>query len=154
MNDIERSYYRLRSRENARLVSCNFEKLFLQNIKEEDVLLRHEDLIIVPEISKTTFVSGGVVSPGHITLISGRTYQDYIDLAGGFNERAREGSVKIIKNKSGVWLDANEEIVIEEGDMIFVPESEEIDWYDVFKEGLTIVTQVATVILIVINVQK
>jgi protein involved in polysaccharide export with SLBB domain len=153
MNDIEISYFRLRSRENTHLVSCDFEKLFFQNNLDEDVVLRDGDIIEVPEVTKTTFVSGGVVSPGHITLVSGRNYIEYIELAGGFNERARTGSIKIIKNKSGVWLDAEEEIIIEEGDIIFVPESEEINWYDVFKEGLTILTQVGTIVLIVLNLK-
>ena len=154
MNDVEISYFRLRSREDARLVSCDFEKLFFQNDSNEDVILRDEDLIVIPEITKTIFVSGGVIAPGYVNLESNRNYLDYILLAGGFNDRAREGNVKIIKNKSGVWLDAEKNILLEEGDIIFIPESEEIDWYDVFKEGLTILTQVATVVLIVLNLQK
>jgi protein involved in polysaccharide export with SLBB domain len=153
MNDIEISYSRLRSREDARLVSCDFEKLFIQKDNNEDVILRDGDLIIIPEVTKTIFVSGGVISPGYVNLDSKRNYLDYIKLAGGFNERAREGKVKIIKNKSGVWLDAEVDILLEEGDIVFIPESEEIDWYDVFREGLTILTQVGTIVLIVINLK-
>jgi protein involved in polysaccharide export with SLBB domain len=150
---VEKSYYRLRSRENASLVSCDFEKLFLENRKEEDVLLRDEDQLIIPEVMKTVFVSGGVNSPGNITFDEKRTYSDYIQLAGGFNTRARTGNIKIIKGKTGTWLDADEHIVIEEGDVVFIPEREEIDWYKVFKESLTILTQIVTVIVIVGSVK-
>ena len=64
------------------------------------------------------------------------------------------GDIKIIKSKTGVWLDANKNITIEEGDIIFTPEKEERDWWQMFKEGLTIVTQVVSVVAIVISVNN
>ncbi len=154
MNDLEKSYYRLRSRENNRLVSCDFEKLFIENEMSEDLVLRDMDEIIVPEVTKLVFVSGGVIAPGNVNFEQGLSYREYISLAGGFNNRARKGDVQIIKNKTGVWLEAEEEIIIEEGDIIFIPESEVIDWYEVFKEGLAIVSQVATIVLIIMNLNR
>lgn len=153
MNDLEKSYYRLRSRENISLVACDFEKLFLHKQSEEDVLLRDEDLIMVPEILKTVFVSGGVNSPGNVAWDEQRKYRDYIQLASGFNTRARTGNIKIIKGKTGIWLDAGDEAIIEEGDVIFVPEREEIDWYKVFKESLAIASQLATIVIVITNIR-
>lgn len=154
MNEMEVSYFRSRNREDSRLVSCDFEKLFIQKDKNQDVILQNYDRIVIPEKTKSIFVSGGVLSPGFINIDSKSNYLDYIDIAGGFTDLAREGKVKIIKNNTGSWLDAEEEIILEEGDIIFVPEREDLDWYDIFREGLGVVTQLATIVLIVINLQK
>ena len=154
MNEMEVSYFRSRNREDSRLVSCDFEKLFNQKDTNQDVILQNYDLIVIPEITKSIFVSGGVLSPGFINIISQNNYLDYIDIAGGFTDLARESKVKIIKNNTGTWLDAEDDIILEEGDIIFVPEREDLDWYDIFREGLTVVTQLATIVLIVINLQK
>ena len=78
----------------------------------------------------------------------------YIAAAGGYNKRAKKGNVKIIKGKTGVWLDADEKVKIEEGDIIFVPEKKERDWWEMFKEGLLVTSQIATILFIVSNVSK
>jgi protein involved in polysaccharide export with SLBB domain len=155
MNSLELSYFKLRSRENLRLVSVDFEKLFKDNQVSENVILRDGDVIVIPERKNIVYVSGGVFSPGNITFHEGWNYLDYINSAGGFNLRAIEGKTQVIKNKTGVWFDADEEnLVIEEGDIIFVPEEEEVDWYQVFRESLTIVFQVATIALLIANLVK
>ncbi len=151
MNKIEISYFRLRTRENANLVSCDFEKLFRGNNLAEDVVLYDKDILLIPSLSNTVLVSGGIRAPGNVLFDSERNYLDYIKMAGGFNERARQGSVKIIKTKTGTWLDAEKGIPVEEGDVIFIPEREEVNWYEVLKDGVTIAAQVATIILIIQN---
>ena len=155
MTTMEQSYFKLRSRENLKIVSVDFVKLFEENIKSENVILRDQDIIMIPEIKNIVFVSGGVFSPGNITHQPNWSYLDYINSAGGFNQRAIESKTKIIKSKTGVWLDAeDDEVVIEEGDIIFVPEEEETDWYFVFREAMTITFQVATITLLVANLVR
>jgi protein involved in polysaccharide export with SLBB domain len=149
MSNIEKSYIRLRSREDLRLVAVDFEKLFIQEQKSEDVILRDRDLIIIPEIKNIVFVSGGILYPGNITYNESWNYENYIQSAGGFNKRAKKRNIKIIKSKTGNWIDANKDVIIEEGDIIFVPESEEVDWFQIFKDGLTIVTQFATILFFI-----
>ena len=154
MNDLERSYFRLRTREDIRIVACDFEKLFTQNNLSEDVVLRDKDIIQIPEESKIVFVSGGVISPGNVVYNQSWVFKKYIAAAGGYNKRAKKGNVKIIKGKTGVWLDADEKVKIEEGDIIFVPEKKERDWWEMFKEGLLVTSQIATILFIVSNVSK
>jgi protein involved in polysaccharide export with SLBB domain len=153
MSEIEQSYIRLRSRENLRLVAVDFEKLFLKKELTEDVILRDRDLIIIPEVKNIVFISGGILYPGNITYNENWNYENYIQSAGGFNKRAKKRNIKIIKSKTGNWIDANKKVIIEEGDIIFVPEGEGVDWYQFFKDGLTFATQVATIILVIYSVK-
>jgi protein involved in polysaccharide export with SLBB domain len=155
MTSIEQSYLKLRSRENLRLVSVDFVKLFDENELTENVILRDEDVIMIPEVKNIVYVSGGVIAPGNITYNPRWGYADYIAAAGGYNVRAQETRTKVIKGKTGVWLDAqDEDFPIEEGDIVFVPEDEETDWYFVFKETLTITFQLATIALLIANLMK
>jgi protein involved in polysaccharide export with SLBB domain len=149
MSKIEMSYFRLRTREDVMLVSCDFEKLFRQNYLKEDVVLYDKDVLLIPSSSNTVFVSGGVMAPGNVIYEAERNYLDYISLAGGFNNRARRGAVKIIKIKSGVWLDADKEIHLEEGDVVFIPEKEDVNWYEIVKDVITVAAQVATIVYII-----
>jgi len=151
MNDDERIYLRLRSREDLRLVVSDFEKLFVDKDYSENAILRDEDVVIIPQKQKLVFVSGGVLSPGNVVYNSSWNYENYVAIAGGFNERAKRGDIKIIKNKTGIWRDASKSVVIEEGDIVFVPEKEKRDWWVIFKEGLLIASQIATLAFILSN---
>jgi protein involved in polysaccharide export with SLBB domain len=150
----EASYYRLRTRENRYIVTVDFNKLHNEKDLKGDVPLFDEDLIIVPERSMTVYVSGGVVSPGNITYQPEWTYEDYIDAAGGFTDLARESWVTIIDSRTGKWVDIDDDDQVKEGDIIFIPERDRIDWYTGFIEGLTIVAQVSAIILVVVTLSK
>lgn len=154
MNKIEKSYFRLRSRENAKKVSVNFVKLFKENKMDEDITLRDEDQVIIPSKNDIVILSGGIIRPGILNYTEGKTYKDYIQLAGGFNKRARKGDIQIIKSKTGVWLEASEKVKIEPGDIIFIPEKEERDYWEIFKESLLILTQLSTIALVIANIKK
>jgi hypothetical protein len=154
MTTEEASYYRLRSRENRYGVTVDFKKLFIDNDKQADVLLFDQDLLIVPQRTMTVFVSGGVVAPGNITFRPDWTYEDYIQAAGGFTDMAREGWVTIIDSRTGKWNNIDNDNPIREGDIIFVPERDRVDWYRSFLDGLAIVAQVTAVVLVIVTLSK
>ena len=154
MNAEEVSYFRLRTRENRYLVSTDFIKLFTEGDSTKNVLLLNEDIIIVPEKKNTVFVSGGVISPGDIRFDPDWNYEDYIDAAGGYTDLARESWTRIIDAKTGKWLEADDETPVNEGDIIFVPEKDPLDWYRFFVETVAIVAQVGAIVLVVITVSK
>jgi protein involved in polysaccharide export with SLBB domain len=154
MNAEEASYYRLRTRENRYLVSVDFNQLFTNQDSAKDILLFNEDLINVPEKKNTVFVSGGVRSPGDIKYQASWTYENYIEAAGGYTDLARESWTRIIDVKTGKWAEADEEIPVKEGDIIFVPEKEQLDFYRFFIETIAITSQIAAIVLVVITVAK
>ncbi len=153
MDKIEKSYFRLRGREIAHLVACDFKKLFSENNSDEDVLLKDGDEIVIPEALKTVYVSGGVMKPGAVLFKPGMTYESYIERAGGFNSRARTYSVILIKGRSGSWIEADNDLPVEAGDTIFVPENAYWDWYEIFKDGLTITAQLISIFVLLRSIK-
>jgi protein involved in polysaccharide export with SLBB domain len=154
MTPEESSYYRLRTRENRYIVTVDFDKLHNEKDLKSDILLFDEDLIIIPERTMTVYISGGVVSPGNITYRPEWTYEEYIDAAGGYTDLARESWVSIIDSRTGKWVDIDDDDRVKEGDIIFIPERDRIDWYTGFIDGLTIVAQVSAIILVVVTLAK
>jgi polysaccharide export outer membrane protein len=102
------------------IVNVDFVRLFTQGDSLQDVYLQDEDVIRVPSVNHTIYVFGQIVSPGHIPFLLGEGPDYYIRKAGGYTDRARQGDIRVIKNKTKQWL-APDETEMEEGDYIWVP---------------------------------
>lgn len=123
------------------VVSLDFSRLFLERDSTQDVTLRNFDRIIVPTRSRTVYVFGQVLSPGHVLFREGKPVSHYIEVAGGFTNDAREGDMRVIKGNTRAWL-GPDETLIEDGDYIWVPK----DNPRPFGEYLATVAQLATVV--------
>ena len=122
-------------------VSVDFHRLFVLGDTAQDVTLRAFDQIIVPPKSRSVYVFGQVVSPGHVAFVEGRGYKYYVERAGGYTQDARSGDVKIIKGSNRAWLDPDETSV-EDGDFIWIPKEPTYP----FSHYVTIYTQIASII--------
>ncbi len=129
------------------IVNVDFDQLFAQVDKSQDVIIQTDDQIIVPSKKQTIYVFGQVVSPGHIPYVKGNDFKYYVSKAGGFTERARQGDLKIIKSKTKQWL-APDETTIEEGDYIWIPKTPE----RTFAYYATVASQTASVLSVVIGI--
>jgi hypothetical protein len=127
-------------------VAVNFRLLFLEGDTTQDVTLRNFDRIVVPPISKTVYVFGQVVSPGHVPWVPNESVEYYIRQAGGYTNEARTGDTRIIKGAEGVWLDPDE-TTIEDGDGLWTPK--EIHYP--FSHYMTVYGQLAGIIATVIS---
>ena len=147
MTDEEYDYFKARSRERSGRVVVDFVRLFKQNDEKENVILRKNDVINIPEKKNYITMIGQVVNPGNIIYDSTLTVDDYIDLAGGFGWRAEEGEVRVIKAKTGEWIYADEVSSLQPGDAIWVPEEPPAtDFWEVFTTTLQVLGQVAAVV--------
>jgi len=80
------------------------------------------DVIIIPPIQNSVYVFGQVLRPGHVTFIEGKGYDYYVNEASGIGELAEEDEIMVIKGGSRAWISPiREEVIIEEGDYIYVP---------------------------------
>jgi protein involved in polysaccharide export with SLBB domain len=152
------SYYLTETalRLKGELVAVDFYKLFVLGDSTQDVTLRNYDLIRVPVKSKTVYVFGQVLSPGHVEYVEGKDYHYYIEKASGFAADARKGDVKIIKGNTRIWFDPSE-TTIEDGDFIWVPKDREYPFayhLNVWAQVAGIVGTVATVALLINNLTK
>lgn len=151
MSDDEYDYLKSRSRQRKGRVIVDFEKVFLT--KTEDLILKKNDQIFIPEKKDFIIIIGQAVFPGNLEYHPEYTIRDYIELAGGFSWRADEGDIRVIKGKTGEWVDEDDIVKLEPGDTIWIPEKPQgPKFWDVFKDSLTIVGQLATVIAATIAV--
>lgn len=147
MNDDEYDYLKARSRQKRGRVVVDFERLFLESDKSEDVILKIGDIITIPEKKEYISIIGQVVNPGNITFKPGLTVGEYISIAGGFSWRAKKGDVRVIKANTGEWIDADDVDELKPGDTIWVPEDPPgPKFWDVFTTSLQVLGQVAAII--------
>ncbi len=147
MTEDEYDYFKAISRQTSGRVVIDFVDLFRNNNLSENIVLRKGDLITIPEKKNYIIMLGQFVSPGKVIYDPNLTINDYINLAEGFGWRALEGEVRVIKAKTGEWIDADEEIKLEPGDTIWVPEDPPgPKFWDVFMDGLQIFAQLAAII--------
>ncbi len=148
-NWIESNYFRFYLKENLTSVTCDWGKLFIEKDYTKDVLLRNMDIIEIPLRNDYVYVTGSVSSPGTIAFNQDYSINDYINAAGGFKARSKPSRIKIIKNDTETWQDVKDTRKIEPGDRIFVPQKNEQEPWQIFMQGLTVLSQVATIVLII-----
>ena len=154
MTESEYDYFRLRSREKAGRVACDFEKLFGQNLEAYDVTLKDGDLIRVPPRSMVVNVSGSVINPGLVPYEPGKDYRYYVDRAGGFSWKARKNKILIVKGQTGERARPSKRRDIDPGDTILIPEKPERDYWKFIKDSMLVLANVATVYLVVDQATK
>ena len=147
MTKDEYDYFKARSRERSGRVVVDFEKLFIQNDLNENVILKKGDIIEIPEQKNYITMLGQLVNPGNIVYNPSLNVNDYINLAGGFGWRAEEGEVRVIKSKTGEWIYADQVKKLSPGDAIWVPEEPPpVNFWELFTTTLQVLGQVAAII--------
>ena len=92
--------------------------------KAMDELLEPNDEIVVPETDNKIYVSGRVKSPGAYPFVKDKKAGYFIEAAGGFSSRADKTNLFTLK-QYGEEFQIREDNVIDEGDVIVVPESQQ-----------------------------
>lgn len=147
MSEDEYDYFKARSRERSGRVIVDFEKLFIQNDQNENVILKKDDVITIPEEKNYITMLGQLVNPGNIIYNPSLRVNDYITLAGGFGWRAQESEVRVVKAKTGEWIYADQVEKLNPGDAIWVPEEPPAtDFWEVFNTTLQVLAQVAAIV--------
>lgn len=160
MNDIEKSYYKAKSRQYYPTVQTDFEQLFEgESINPKlDIFLKDGDVIDVARKKKTVRIIGGVVSPGIIDWLPDVDYMYYIQKCKGYSGRANKSEIRVIRPGTESWIQVSRKTEINDGDILFIPEKEPVDGWRIFRETVAMVGQLAsitaTIILIYYTVNK
>jgi protein involved in polysaccharide export with SLBB domain len=134
----------------------NFTKVEDKNSKDANYIVKDGDVIIVPEKKNRVYVFGQVANPGFVDLVPGKNYEYYIKAAGGTGDYARN-DVMVIKGSSKNWIDANDDVKIEDGDYIYVPRhiTRSLNYYiKNISVYLSILASISTVILLALQFKK
>jgi polysaccharide export outer membrane protein len=154
MTEMERDYFKVKSRELVGSMGVNFIQLFEKGDSTQDAILMDNDLINIPAQELTVNVSGQVIKPGLFPYKEGGTLNYYIKEAGGYNWNARRSKVRIIKARTGEWMRPKGDTILDIGDTVFVPEKPERNYWVLVRDIITVVAQVATIYYIVVNQTK
>ena len=111
-----------------------------------NIVLKNEDTIFIPELRRLVYVLGQVNTPGTIEYMEGRKLTEYISSAGGVKDRADLKKVTVIrqgKDKAELITVNYEDIVkkgksnldieIREDDIVYVPEVLFKGWQDLLE---------------------
>ncbi len=114
-----------------------------------NIILQDGDVVRIPRFVPSVRVTGAVVAPANIPYDAVLTVGGYIDLAGGFNTRAKRKDIIIVEGNTGNAIDATAESIVRPGDAIFVPPREIVpgQGYRILREAIAMVGAVASVVL-------
>ncbi|MCD4690739.1 SLBB domain-containing protein [bacterium] len=135
-------------------MSIDLKSLLRHESDAADVLLLDGDIVEIPRFLSVVRVSGAISRPGFVKFEPGASARNYIALAGGFTSDANRSGLRIVKSQSGSRLRASRGVRIEPGDMVWVPRKPDRDWWEITKEVLGVVGQVATVYLVIDSIAK
>ena len=149
MSKEEYKYFKTKSREKQGRVACDFERLFTDKDKTQDIFLQDGDSINIATKSRGIVVSGSVANPGFVSYEPNENYLYYVKKAGGFSFKAQKNKVRIIKVVTGEVKKAKGYEKLDPGDTIWIPEKIDKDYWGFFKDAMLILGNVATVYIVV-----
>ncbi len=137
-----------RKNENGAIVviPVNLQKLFAENDMSQNRKLKDGDTLAVPAAPDSIYVLGEVARPGVFPYSPGNQIREYLALAGGPASHAKLSHAKLVRVVDGAAqpevynLDLKQllmgenkarSVVLEPGDVIFVPRSEVTSFTDI-----------------------
>ena len=146
-NEYEYLVMKEGSQDIGRIV-VDFYKLCVQKDKTEDVFLKDGDFINIPEAPNVVYVTGRVSNSGGVLYEPGKKIKYYLKKAGGVTWDAKSRDIKVTK-VTGEIIDDEDVKSLEPGDIIWVPRKPDRDWWEVFRQTIAVIAQVATVYIVV-----
>lgn len=141
MSKSETKYFQSRIRERQGVMSLNFEDIFKNPNSQDNIVLKDKDSIYIPKVKDYINVQGAINRPGAVIYNSKYKVKDYVLLAGGLSYNADESEIFITRT-GGEQIEADDNFLIQPGDVILVPpKPDSIS----FKDVLTIATQIITI---------
>lgn len=119
-------------------VGIDLEKALANPGSTDDLVMRAGDRLFVPEMVSTVKISGDVMVPNTVTFKEGLKVKDYINLAGGYGNRANKGKVFVVY-MNGMVQRAKRSTVVEPGCQIIVPSKPDKKGFD-WAKAMTIAT--------------
>lgn len=149
MNDLEYQYLVMRQNSaNVNQIVVDFEKLFYEKDRSQDIVLQHGDTIVIPKAPTVVTVTGSVANAGGITYLPGANLNYYVAKAGGASWDAHLKKTKVIK-VTGEVLDDEDVKNFQPGDIIWVPRKSGKSIWPVVIQTVTVMAQLASMYLII-----
>lgn len=151
MTYIEYQYFKTTLNELKGKFSVDLVELYNNQNSDLNVVLKDADFIYFEAKKTTVLISGNVNNPGLIEYTPDKNYLYYLEKAGGLSWNAKKSKIRIIRGNSEEWLKPDKNIILNPGDIVFVPEKPETNYWKIFKELIVVLSQIGTLILVIDN---
>lgn len=118
----------------------------------DDLRLEDNDVIVLPARSQVVIIAGEVRVPQTLMWRKGLSIEDYVELAGGFSNRASRGDYVIIRRNGQALIGSS--LDVEPGDQVMVMPSPGDKGFAVFHDLIEVLYRVAVSTAVVINASK
>jgi len=119
VSDLERAFIIRRGSDS--LIPVHLHELVYNHNLSYDVTLQEGDRIVIPTKLYSVAVGGGVQTPGPQPYVAGKTYLDYVQMAGGFDPELATGKGIRILDRDGKKFSTDR--IIQPEDKIYVPKN-------------------------------
>lgn len=121
-----------------------------------NVLLQDGDVVRIPRFIPSVRVTGAVIAPTNIPYDPNLTVGGYIDLAGGFNTRAKRKDIILVGGNTGNPIRVEITAPVRPGDAIVVPtrESTPGQGYRIARETIAMLGSVASLVLTIFLINR
>ncbi len=123
-------------------VGIDLEKALANPGSSYDIVLRADDRLFIPEHVSTVKISGDVMVPNTVTYQEGLKVKDYVELAGGYGDRANKKRAFIVY-MNGMVARAKKNTPVEPGCQIIVPSKPDKKGFD-WAKAMTIATSLGS----------
>jgi len=115
----------------------------------DSVRLRDGDRLYVPRLAGRVRVDGRVRAPGLVPFEPGRDLDDYVELAGGFDKRADKRRIYLQRAGRPGFESAKDADPIQDGDAIWVSETDARGAFSSVRDVVLFLAQVATIAIVI-----
>ena len=124
----------------------------LQDDHSEVILLRDGDVLEIPEQPLGIRMLGYVNQNGETAYHPGWKLNDYLRAVGGMNRGGWKSKTRVVKASTGAVVMYSSKVRLDPGDIIFVPPKPETTAWGQIKDGIVVLSQVATIVFIVATI--
>jgi polysaccharide export outer membrane protein len=131
-------------RSSGQTINVDLERLLLRGDRSANMALEPGDIVMVPMLQNRVLVLGGVRAPGALDLDDGARVIDALARAGGPAPGAAANNIGVIRNGSDgkavvTHIDMNkivkgdnaQNILVKDGDIVYVPEGPTVSWTNI-----------------------
>ena len=153
--DAEEALITLKTQQLSGRLPIDFVAL-LAGIERHNIFLQDGDVVRIPRFVPSVRVTGAVVAPANIPHDAALTVGGYIDLAGGFNTRAKQKDIIIVEGNTGNAIRATAESLVRPGDAIFVPPREIVpgQGYRITREVIAMLGSIASLVFTIVLINR
>jgi protein involved in polysaccharide export with SLBB domain len=146
LDPIEISYLKSRVTGSGGRI-CIYYDSAIQDMNQ--LKLQAGDIVLVTRRSDDVELVGALANQGRVALRNDWSVAEYISSVGGRIKGAQLNRIRVRSRDSDQFVPVKRSYRPRPGDVVFVPYEEPLTAYEIFRESLTIATQILTVVLVV-----